>query len=111
MLGPISEGSSQTNLNSALGAGGPRAESNIEDTTNSPTKSFLQKVSEFATAKILLKGFLVALVAYTVVVFLIFTPGPGLLFLAGICLALYIRHILLDSQSTLRIEFSPTPTV
>lgn len=79
--------------------------------THTPTKGLLQKMSEFAASSSFGKGLFATLIASTVISVFFLNFGAGLLFLGGLCLALYLRHLLLRSQSIVQIEFSPAHNI
>lgn len=72
-------------------------EQNIDEVNKVPPKSLLEKIGEFATSKATQKFVAVGTLVSAVMVVFCFGIGPGLLFLGGLCLALYLRRLLLKS--------------
>lgn len=76
---------------------------NGDKVTNVPTKTFLQKVNAFARSKTFTKGIFVSGMVLLVASMFLFSLAAGLLFLSGVCLALYLTHLLSKRQSNVQI--------
>lgn len=109
MNGPIPDVNiSNPPTNTRPSFGGETAR-NIDGANKVPTKSLLQKIGEFTRSISGEQAIYTTIIVGLSVTLFIFNLGVGLLFLGGACLALYIRHLILQSQSTLRIDFTPVP--